>query len=343
MAYNTYNFNPCAYHNDAPAVASCGVCGKAMCRTCVDESTYTYDNKPMCRDCTAKLLSENIEGYKKEISWSKIKLVFLVVFLVLGIFIYISDKNQAMTAWIIAGIGGIPSIAKGVFKKSAEEKAMDTFMVRTNAEDGCLQMLFAFLFRLALTMLLAPIAAIFFCIKNWANISKCQTALDRDQAAYNRLVHGGKSQNNTQQHQHTWQPKSQSQQPDQQYQQSQQMRSYGSEETVASAMGGRKRACLVFNDRTLPLAAGKNIVGRKAESSEATVQIPADDLYMSRQHCIINISYGADGGVEAMLCNYQNKNRTAVNGKVISGQGNILLSDGSQITLGRTTVIFRNS
>lgn len=349
MAFNTYNFNPCAFHNDAPAVASCGVCGRAMCRSCVDESTHTYDNKPICRDCTSKLLYENIEIYKKEISWSKIKLAFLIFFLVLGIIIYINDKNQAMTAWIIAGIGGIPSIAKGVFKKSAEEKAMDTFMIRTNAEDGCLQMLFAFLFRLVLTMLLAPIAAIFFCIKNWANINKCQTALDSDQAAYNKLVHGGRLQNYTQQHQHTQQPKSQPQQPEQQYQQNQPPKHYSEssqsqyarqdsnhgDTTISSQNHGSNR-CLTFEGRRYPLSIGTNIVGRMGKTSPANIQIPADDLYMSRQHCVIMVY--SNGRVT--ISNYQNKNRTAVNGRILKDTDYVELTDGCQITLGHTNVIY---
>lgn len=323
MAYNTYSFNPCAYHHEAPAVASCGVCGKALCSKCVDESVYTFENKPMCKDCTINYLSGNIEGYKKEISWSKIKLVVLIVFLVLGLVIYISDKNNVMTAWIIAGIGGIPSIAKGVFKKSAEEKAMDTFMVRTNAEDGCLQMLFAFIFRLALTMLLAPIAAIFFCIKNWASISKCQTALEKDQAVYNKLVSSAHVK--TQGHQY--------QQPSQQY------HSNGKEETVFASGADDSGVSLVFHGTRYPLGFGKNVVGRKAETSSATVQIPVDDLYMSRQHCIINVTLQSDGSVSALLSNYQNKNRTVVNGRIVDNQNNIMLNNGNQITLGRTNLL----
>lgn len=116
-----------------------------------------------------------------------------------------------------------------------------------------------------------------------------------------------------------------------------------SEETVISSGFSGTNARLVFNGKTIPLASGRNIVGRKAETSQATVQIPADDLYMSRHHCVINVSYGADGRPKVTLSNYQNKNRTAVNGRVINGQDNILLSDGNQITLGRTTMTFKTT
>lgn len=116
-----------------------------------------------------------------------------------------------------------------------------------------------------------------------------------------------------------------------------------SEETVISSGFSGTNARLVFNGKTIPLASGRNIVGRKAKTSQANVQIPADDLYMSRLHCVINVSYGADGRPKVMLSNYQNKNRTAVNGRVINGQDHIRLSDGNQITLGRTTMTFKTT
>lgn len=377
MAFNTFSFNPCAYHSDTPAIASCGVCGKSMCSKCVEKATYTYNNKPMCKDCTVRMLSENIEGYEKEISWSTIKLVLLIVFLVFGVIIYFADKDNGLMAWFVAGIGGIPSVAKGVFKKRAEEKAMDEFMIRTNAEDGCLQMLFAFLARIALTMLLAPIAAIFFIIKNLTTISKSKSALAQAQTEYNALT--SSSRHTTGKHQSGGDynaptsnnaGKSVQQQPSNksnrqqafvsspqsdnaghsdagsQHQEGQSQRSERteltrSEETIVGNSTSKSNARLVFNGRTIPLAFGRNIVGRKAETSPANVQIPVDDLYMSRQHCIINVSYGADGIAKATLSNYKNKNRTAINGHVIQGQDKVSLNDGNQVTLGRTTMIFK--
>jgi hypothetical protein len=350
MAYNTYNYNPCAYHNDAPAVASCGVCGKSMCSKCVNESTHTYDNKPMCKDCTAKMLSERIEAYKKEISWSQIKLVLLIVFLVLGLFIYISDPNNGFTAWVVAGIGGIPSVAKGVFKKSPEERVMDEFMVRTNAEDGCLQILFLFIFRVALTMLFAPLAAIFFCIKNFTNINKYKSALADDQATYDRIVSparhatGGAQSNGSQYRSNPYQQQAPKQENF--YQQAPRAGVYGGRTTMGNAdetmysphTGATASASIVFNGITFPLSIGTNIIGRRAETSDATVQIPVDDMYMSRQHCIIDVYRQTDGTLGATIGNYKNKNRTVVNGMLIEGTKRVELTNGNSITLGRTTL-----
>lgn len=122
------------------------------------------------------------------------------------------------------------------------------------------------------------------------------------------------------------------------YQQQRQTQTTNDEETViASASSYRGTACLVFGGRRYPLTMGSNIVGRKAETSHATLQIPADDLYMSREHCIININ--TDGS--ATISNYKNKNRTAVNGKILVGQHKEILTNGCQITLGHTNFEYR--
>ena len=206
---------------------------------------------------------------------------------------------------------------------------MDEFMIRTNAEDGCLQMLFAFLFRIAFTMLLAPIAAIFFIIKNLTTISNSKSALAKAQEEYNTLTSSRYTTNVNQ---------------SKSAQNSSSSNNSGRQQAFASSVStstSKSNARLIFNGKTIPLAYGRNVIGRRAETSPANVQIPADDLYMSRQHCVINVSYGADGRPKVTLSNYQNKNRTAVNGRVINGQDNILLSDGNQITLGRTTMTFK--
>ena len=37
-------FNPCARHPQAPAIATCGNCGSAMCKDCKELSAYTINN-----------------------------------------------------------------------------------------------------------------------------------------------------------------------------------------------------------------------------------------------------------------------------------------------------------
>lgn len=99
---------------------------------------------------------------------------------------------------------------------------------------------------------------------------------------------------------------------------------------------------LVYGGQSIPLFVGRNVVGRKADSSPASAQIPANDLYMSRQHCVIDVKMERDGSLSASLSNYKNKNRTAVQGRLVSGNGSVDLANGNQITLGHTSVIFKS-
>ena len=100
---------------------------------------------------------------------------------------------------------------------------------------------------------------------------------------------------------------------------------------------------LVYNGICYTLRNGRNIVGRKATTSSADVQIDTQDRYMSRQHCMITVTALADGSLKAVLKNYQNKNATTVDGLELAEDDEIRLTDGNSITLGRTTITFKNS
>ena len=102
-------------------------------------------------------------------------------------------------------------------------------------------------------------------------------------------------------------------------------------------------AWLVLDGKDYPLKEGKNIVGRRGNSSEATVQLDTSDRYLSRQHCQIIITRLPDGTIKAVLSNYKNKNRTTVNNQLIEEGDEIRLADGYTITMGHTTVIFKLS
>ena len=98
---------------------------------------------------------------------------------------------------------------------------------------------------------------------------------------------------------------------------------------------------LVFDEKPFFLVVGKNIVGRKGNTSKATVQIPTDDRYMSRQHCAITVTALSDGSMKAVLSNYQNKNLTTIDGQEIETGDEIRLINGNRITMGHTTVVFK--
>lgn len=100
-------------------------------------------------------------------------------------------------------------------------------------------------------------------------------------------------------------------------------------------------ASLEYDGQSFDLTEGRNIIGRKAESSLATIQIPTDDKFMSRQHCIINVSVSEEGELTATLTNFQNKNTTEVNGKAVEDGKQVTLTNGSELTLGHTTLTFK--
>lgn len=63
-------------------------------------------------------------------------------------------------------------------------------------------------------------------------------------------------------------------------------------------------AKLMCDGVSYELSEGQNIIGRKGNTSKSTVQIATEDHYMSRQHCVINISSLPDGTTKAILSNY---------------------------------------
>lgn len=108
--------------------------------------------------------------------------------------------------------------------------------------------------------------------------------------------------------------------------------------TQASA--SQQVATLVYEGRGYPLAEGRNVVGRQGTTSKATVQIATNDHFMSRQHCIINVTTSADGRKKAVISNFQNKNDTSINGYKIGSGDAIILQDGNTITMGETTITY---
>lgn len=100
---------------------------------------------------------------------------------------------------------------------------------------------------------------------------------------------------------------------------------------------------LVLDGKDYPLVEGVNIIGRRGNSSEATVQLDTSDRYLSRQHCKIIVTQLPDGTKKVVLSNYKNKNRTTINNQLIEEGDEIRLADGYTITMGHTIVTFKLS
>ena len=119
--------------------------------------------------------------------------------------------------------------------------------------------------------------------------------------------------------------------------------SYGATQLVTDTPKISTSAKLLYDGISYPLEEGQNIIGRKGNTSKATIQIATDDRYMSRQHCSINVTTLPDGTKKAVLSNYQNKNLTSIDGQPIETGDAIRLTEGNSITMGHTTITFKQS
>ena len=119
--------------------------------------------------------------------------------------------------------------------------------------------------------------------------------------------------------------------------------SYGATQLVTDTPKISTSAKLLYDGISYPLEEGQNIIGRRGNTSKATIQIATDDRYMSRQHCSINVTTLPDGTKKAVLSNYQNKNLTSIDGQPIETGDAIRLTDGNSISMGHTTITFKLS
>jgi pSer/pThr/pTyr-binding forkhead associated (FHA) protein len=99
-----------------------------------------------------------------------------------------------------------------------------------------------------------------------------------------------------------------------------------------------KHGKLKVGDQYYTLRMGSNVVGRKANSSEANIQIVTTDMFMSRQHALIKMTKVANGSMKALISNFQNKHVTYVNGMELVENDEVLLINGAQIKMGKTIV-----
>ena len=103
---------------------------------------------------------------------------------------------------------------------------------------------------------------------------------------------------------------------------------------------------IVYNDICYQLSIGVNRIGRSSKTCKADIKLDTNDGYTSRQHITITVSRKADGNLEAVLRNDQNKNRTRItNDKgefvVIEDNDAIVLHHGTHIKMANTEVVFQ--
>ena len=117
------------------------------------------------------------------------------------------------------------------------------------------------------------------------------------------------------------------------------------DEEPGTVLGGGEinkstKAVLVCNGKEYPLRLGKNVVGRKASTSKADVQIDTDDLTMSRSHSIFYVVKVGDT-LRVGIANANNLNPTKVGSKILKKGDDLDLSDGTILTFGSTKLTLR--
>lgn len=94
------------------------------------------------------------------------------------------------------------------------------------------------------------------------------------------------------------------------------------------------------NGRTYRLNMGINTIGRKASTSQATVQIDTTDQYMSRSHAVIEVKI-VGGKAIHIFHNGANKNPSYLNGTLVESSDLLILNDGNVLKLGMTEITFK--
>lgn len=116
----------------------------------------------------------------------------------------------------------------------------------------------------------------------------------------------------------------------------------GGEETRIFTTQQPKVGTLVDNfGRAYQLKIGINTIGRKANSSTASLQIDTTDRTMSRSHAVVEVR-NAGGQNVHILRNGANKNASQHNGVVIGVNDQLILNNGDRVQFGNTILIFKN-
>lgn len=104
--------------------------------------------------------------------------------------------------------------------------------------------------------------------------------------------------------------------------------------TVLAAKKTGSHYRLVSGDRQYELADGENTIGRHSQTPQSTIQVITDSRRMSRRHARIEVVRLGDGSARARISNWENKNRTLVNGHELQGDDVLMLKDGMTIEMG---------
>lgn len=110
--------------------------------------------------------------------------------------------------------------------------------------------------------------------------------------------------------------------------------------TLGDLMKNMGKPMLMFDNKPYMLALGTNMVGRKSETSQATLQLPTGDRYMSRVNARIDVSRTVKGSWHVTISSVNERNLAKVNGRPVGMNDKFVLMNGQVITLGHSDLYF---
>lgn len=95
--------------------------------------------------------------------------------------------------------------------------------------------------------------------------------------------------------------------------------------------------------QVLPLRMGDNVIGRYQKGSGINTPIETADPSVDNTHCIINVSRNKRGGLQYVLRDGPSNTGTFVDNVLLGDRERRVISEGSLITIGATSIILREA
>lgn len=96
-----------------------------------------------------------------------------------------------------------------------------------------------------------------------------------------------------------------------------------------------------FNGIKYYLKKDENVIGRRASTSMADIQIDSNDMYMGRHHAVITKKRDRYGNTVYSLKCKDAKNGLSVNNIPVGATEEVNLLNGANIRMGRTVIVFK--
>lgn len=111
-------------------------------------------------------------------------------------------------------------------------------------------------------------------------------------------------------------------------------------ETRFDTLPSSGKPVLICNGEKFPLKEGRNTVGRKSPTSNATLQLPIQDQYMSRVNAIIEVNRIFQDRSYVTISSCNEHNLASVNGHDVQIGDRMVLQPSYVIRLGHTNLSY---